>query len=567
MNCIIEPSFAQNGVEDGSILMARMILMKMHKRILGVYCMVALLFTATILRVYAVATSDSLVATAGSQGVYVMDVARSRGVIYDRNMNKLVNNEHRYLASVMPTIQAANALLPLAEEEGEREAVLGKLQSATPFVLGLSGNDIYADGVDVFKVPVRYGEEQLAPHVVGYLSGDGEHGVSGIEKAYDQFLAETGSSVRMKYKTDAMGRYMSSGGVDRSGQEEAQGGVVLTIDSRIQKLTQNALSLGCSRGAAVVLDIVNGDILAMASLPAFDQNDIAASFDSEDAPFVNRAVSGFNIGSAFKIIVGTSALEAGIPASFTHNCEGFVEVEGITFRCNNHVIHGEVDMERALQVSCNTYFITLAREMSPSFLVSVARNLGLGSAQELANGITTQAGTIAEGSGLTGAALANFSFGQGTSLASPLQMAQAAAEIANSGLSVMPRLVRGFTLDGETLAEQTPLYSANRVVSEKAASAMRELMVSVVEDGSGRTAKPLQGGAGGKTSSAQTGRFVDGEEIVHAWFVGFFPASQPRYSVAVFVEGGESGEKVAAPIFRQIADGISGLKQLDNAKH
>jgi penicillin-binding protein 2 len=341
--------------------------------------------------------------------------------------------------------------------------------------------------------------------------------------------------------------------------------VVLTLDSRIQKLTQNALAAGCEKGAAVVMDVVTGDILAMASLPAYDQNNIAASFASEDAPFINRAVSGYSIGSAFKVLVSTAALEAGISEGFTHTCTGLVEIDGLTFRCNNHAVHGQLDMARALQVSCNAYFIALAAEMNPAYLVSLARNMGLSTALELAPGLTTQPGNLPDSEELSyAAAYANFSFGQGSSLATPLQMAAAVAQIANSGLSVTPRLVKGFTLDGETLAEEVPLYSSNRVIREDTAAAMRTLMVSVVEEGSGRTAKPLQGSAGGKTSSAQTGQIVDGKEQVHAWFVGFFPAAQPKYSVAIFVEGGESGEKVAAPIFRKIADGISGLKQLDS---
>jgi penicillin-binding protein 2 len=542
--------------------------MNMHKRALGIFCCITLLFTVTILRVYALSTSDSLVATAGSQGVYRLDVATTRGVIYDRNMNKLVNKEHTYLASVMPTIQAANALLPLMPEGSERETLLANLQSGAPFVLGLSYNDIYANGVDVFRIPRRYSDNQLAPHVVGYLSGDGERGVSGIEKAYDAFLRETGSAIRMKYETDAMGHLMTGtgAGVERDGEEEAKGGVVLTLDSGIQKLVQNALANGCDKGAAVVMDVVTGDILAMASLPTYDPNNIAASFASADAPFINRAVSGYSIGSAFKVLVSTAALEAGISPSFTHTCTGLVEIDGLTFRCNNHAIHGQLDMARALQVSCNAYFIALAAEMSPAYLVSMVRNLGLSSALELAPGLTTQPGNLPDSDELSyAAAYANFSFGQGSSLATPLQMATAVAEIANSGLSVTPRLVKGFTLDGETLADEVPLYSSNRVIGEDTAAAVRTLMISVVEEGSGRTAKPLQGSAGGKTSSAQTGQMADGKEIVHAWFVGFYPAMQPRYSIAIFVEGGESGEKVAAPIFRQIADGISGLRQLEGA--
>ena len=90
-------------------------------------------------------------------------------------------------------------------------------------------------------------------------------------------------------------------------------------------------------------------------------------------------------------------------------------------------------------------------------------------------------------------------------------------------------------------------------------------MISTIEEGSGRTARPFTGGAGGKTSSAQTGIFIeteDGEEeIVHAWFAGFYPAENPKYSVVVFVEGGESGEHVAAPIFKRILDDIARYDQ------
>ena len=82
-------------------------------------------------------------------------------------------------------------------------------------------------------------------------------------------------------------------------------------------------------------------------------------------------------------------------------------------------------------------------------------------------------------------------------------------------------------------------------------------MIGVVEEGSGRSAKPERGGAGGKTASAQTGQFLDGEEIVHAWFAGFYPAEEPAYTIVVFVEGGDSGSETACPVFREIADGLA----------
>ena len=536
----------------------------MHGRSTAVYCLLLSLFAVAIFRVYFINASGRQVEASGAKGSYSLDIGRTRGVIYDRNMNKMVNQSRRYLAAILPTAQAAAALLPEAETPEERESLLARLTGGLPFVEELPHGNIYADGVDVLRVPKRYEEqtEQLAPHVLGYLNGSGQNGVAGIEGAYDSFLADTGARIAVRYPTDAVGHIMegAGAGIDRKGAEEPVGGVVLTLDSDIQKLTRNALAAGCDKGAAVVMDVMNGDILAMASLPVFDQNDIADSFAHTDAPFINRATSGFNIGSAFKLVVSAAALEAGISSGHTYQCNGYVEIDGITFRCNNHAVHGEIAMERALQVSCNTYFINLAQQMRPEFLISVAQNMGFGTAQELAANLWTQPGNLPEARELVyPAAYANFSFGQGSSLASPLQMAQAVAILANTGVYVTPRLVQGFTLDGETLSEAVPLYGANQVMSERTSQRMRALMTATVEGGSGRTAKPLQGGAGGKTSSAQTGQYVGEEEIVHAWFAGFYPAQSPRYAIVVLVEGGESGERVAAPIFRRIADGISGL--------
>jgi len=534
--------------------------MKFYRRIIGVYTVLALMFAFTIFRVYTVATTDRFVAVQGTQSTYRMDVAKTRGGIYDRNMNRLVNREHMYLASVTPTFQAADALLDIVNDE-EREALVNRLQSGMPFVMELDDVNVYATGVDVFKVPVRYGEFQRAPHLVGYLGGEG-HGVAGIEKAYDRFLSETGTQIAMRYRTDAAGRVMTGAGfgVERSGPEEGVGGVVLTLDARVQALVEEALASACDMGAAVVMDIATGDILAMASLPAFDPGNIAASFEAEDAPFINRAISGFNIGSVFKLVVLAAALELGIPASYTYECTGSAQAGGVSFRCNNHAIHGNIDMAQALQVSCNTYFINLASEVPPPFAIAVAENLGLDSSVELADGMFTAKGNLPTATELANpAAYANFSFGQGSSLASPLQMAVVAAQIGNKGISAPPRLVRGFTLDGNTL-EETPLYSRNQVISEKTADKLRELMISVVEDGSGRTAKPIEGSAGGKTSSAQTGQFINGTEVVHAWFAGFYPAAQPKYAIAVFIEGGESGEKTAAPVFKRIAEGLAVIK-------
>jgi cell division protein FtsI/penicillin-binding protein 2 len=159
------------------------------------------------------------------------------------------------------------------------------------------------------------------------------------------------------------------------------------------------------------------------------------------------------------------------------------------------------------------------------------------------------------------AAVANFGFGQGRLTATPIQIATLISAFANGGGVVTPRLVAGSTEDGTKLKSQTVIYSPKTLFTKSAADTVAKLMISVVEEGSGKNAKPQFGGAGGKTASAQTGQFVDGKETVHAWFSGFYPAEQPRYSIVVLVEGGNSGSDAACPIFAEIANGIGRIEQ------
>jgi len=154
------------------------------------------------------------------------------------------------------------------------------------------------------------------------------------------------------------------------------------------------------------------------------------------------------------------------------------------------------------------------------------------------------------------AAVANFGFGQGRLTATPIQIAALISAFANGGGAVTPRLVMGSTADGEKMERSTAVYSPRRLFTEQAAEEVKQLMISVVEEGSGKNAKPSHGGAGGKTASAQTGQFIKGEERVHAWFSGFYPAQQPRYVITVLAEDGDSGSEAACPVFAEIANGI-----------
>ena len=332
---------------------------------------------------------------------------------------------------------------------------------------------------------------------------------------------------------------------------------MLTLSTEIQSAAETVLRESLEHGAAVVLDAQTGEILAAASVPCFDQNNLAASLGKEGSPFINRAFSAYTVGSTWKLVVAAAAIENGESTARKYDCKSSIEVEGIDFHCHWEYGHGEIDMPAALRVSCNPYFIDLGLSVGGKKILETAENLGFGAGMELAPGLFSAAGSFPSEAELRSpAALASFSFGQGKLTATPLQMAALAAAIANGGCAVTPKLVLG-TRDAAGNITFAAEYESNRVMSEATAKKLQKMMISVVEEGSGINAKPESGGAGGKTASAQTGQFdKDGNEIVHAWFVGFYPAESPKYAIAVFAEGMDSGSEFAAPVFKKICDKI-----------
>lgn len=525
------------------------------KRAAVVYGMCTVLLMAMVLRLCWVVQSGYVQAM-GSQSEYTLAVGRARGTIYDRSFEPLVDRESRAVSAVVPTDELVAQLA--GAEQSTRMSLLAGLAEGRPFVV--EGDLGTGPGVTVFQLPRRY-SDNTAAHVVGYLDGAGQ-GVAGIEAAYNTLLEEMGEDYTLSCRVDALGRALE----DETGaapQSERRGGVVLTVEREVQQLAERALAEGgVLAGAAVVLEVESGDLLAMASLPGFDRNDVAAAVAGEDGALLNRALCSYSVGSTFKLVVAAAALEAGLGAETRFECPGYAVVEGNVFRCHNLAGHGELSMGEALEHSCNIYFIRLAQALGGAAIRRMAVRLGFGSATVLAEGISGAAGLLTEQELLDGGELANFAFGQGRLSATPLQLAAMTAAIAGQGQYRTPRLVAGTTADGRTMETAAPRYAATPAMSAQTAETLRQMMVGVVEEGSGGNARPARGGAGGKTASAQTGVLDEsGEEIVQAWFSGFYPAENPRWAVVVLCENGGSGGEAAAPVFRKICNGLARLQQ------
>ncbi len=531
----------------------------MGRRAIIIYGTCFVLLTSLVLRLYELSRGELLASTSINQSTYTLEVAKTRGIIYDCNFSPMVGQDSQSLMAVVPGPDTASHLLPQLIAQ-ERENVLAMLQQGKPFLYSPTNELVSGVGVWQFELAQRYSAEQLAVHVVGYTEKSSGQGVVGIEAAYDQLLQDCGGEISVSCQVDAAGRALSVGEVEGQEAEMPKGGVVLSINSEIQRIAEQALLQNeVQKGAVVVMDIHSGEIKAMVSLPTYDPGDVASSLENKDSPMLNRALVPYSVGSTFKLVVAASALEQGIPAQTSYECEGYVEVDGHTFWCNNRTGHGNIDMHEAVAQSCNSYFINLTREMDTQHLHNMAKQLGFGRSVTLADGLVGSAGTLTSVQELTSGELANFSFGQGKLSATPLQIATMISAIANGGQMVFPQLVVGTTKDGQQLATIEEGYADQRVMSEESAELIRRVMILAVREGSATMARPELWGAGGKTGSAQTGVTEDGQEIVHAWFAGFYPQNNPEWSIVVFCEDGQSGSRVAAPVFADIAQGINGL--------
>ncbi len=531
----------------------------MEKRLVWLYCLMVTMAMVLVLRVYRLSFSTDLTQAAATQSSYTLKVAETRGAIYDCNGQRLTETESHLKAAISPSAEAMEAVAKQISGS-QRSALLEQLRQGKPFLCDLP-QPLYGEGINSFQVWERYGSHPLAPHILGHLDYEGK-GAFGLEKAFEEELEAVGEELLVRYGVDIQQKPLEAIEPRISGSSEpTKEGLILTLDRDIQQLTQVIAGQMLEKGAVVVMDADSGDLKAVASVPSYDPNQVAESLNDENLPFLNRAFSPWNVGSSFKLAVAAAALEQGISPDFCVDCVGGVEIAGRMVYCHHRPGHRETDMERAIEQSCNPYFIRLGREVGAEAILTMVKNMGFGEESIFAEGLSSSAGnlpSLRESS--SPLSLANLSFGQGELLATPVQVAAMISSIANGGYAVEPRLIVGWTEDG-SLPEQEE-QGRQRIFSSKTAKQLQHFMVEVVEEGSGINAKPSSGGAGGKTASAQTGSYNEnGEEIVHAWFAGFYPAESPRYSIVVLAEGMESGGSYAAPVFRRICEQLHVLEQ------
>ncbi|MDR0404573.1 MAG: penicillin-binding protein 2 [Oscillospiraceae bacterium] len=512
---------------------------------------------------YFLSQLDWLQSAATIQHSNRLKISNLRANIYDCNKIPLVNTEENKVVAVVPSAKANRELGKVLSKD-RMDEILPFLSKKEPFIVRIPDWIDSIPGLDIFTVPKRYSEKQICPHVIGYVDGSGLEGLFGIEKSYNDPLTDSMGGISAGYSIDARGETL--GGEKKEIEDTSyfkNRGLVLTIDKDIQKITQEAAEEHIVKGAALVAEVPNLKIRSWVSLPDFSPDKLEDAVKDPNSPLINRAFSKYDLGSIFKLVTAGAALESGVSEYFKLNCNGSVEIDSVHFNCFGGIGHGLVDMKGAMQHSCNGYFVKLAEKFDPERILEFSRKLDLDKAYELAPEMISSKGILPDIDQLgSRAQLANFSFGQGGLMVTPLHALALINTIASQGNYVKPRLVEGFVNEFFNFTERFEGEDPKRVFSSRTTEILKSQMKASLEEGTSFAGKPSKIDAAAKTSTAQTGIKDGDRDVVQAWFAGFFPYRKPKYVVVVMMENGESGGRDCGPIFAKIADGVSEIRPM-----
>jgi penicillin-binding protein A len=379
-------------------------------------------------------------------------------------------------------------------------------------------------------------------HPVGYDSL--RYGTSGIEASFDSALTSP------DYSGDPLAQVGALAAALRGDRPTAPGAdVVTTIVPKIQATLYQLLAQ-YPRAAGVVLDPHTGAVLALASVPSYDPNDFDSQFQTLSAdpssPLLNRALDGlYPPGSTFKIFTASAALDSNTVSMDSHfDDPGYLVIGDFTLHDNESEATGYADLTTAFALSSNVDFGQIALKMGVDTFYSYLRRWGLGDPLDFQ--LPAERSRIPPKEGIVPGELAQMGFGQGALLMTPMQMALIGATIANDGSEPRPYIVRAVISRGVTQSSTEPSTLVSPVSSDTAAK-VTQMMVAVVERGTGTPAQLPHVTVAGKTGTATNPRGRS-----HAWFVAFAPAQHPRVAVAIVVENVGYGATYAAPIARDV---------------
>lgn len=588
---------------------------------------VLLVLGSLLLRLWSmqVLSGDEFQAMAEDNRIREITLDAPRGRILDRNGVPLVTNRPTLAVCVSPSAKNDDELIarlstvlgmPAAEikekvssvkEEALRPRVV-MIDATQQIVSYLAEHESEFPGVEVQTRAVReYPQGSLAAHVLGYTGEISEDQLAEpefVDYVLGDVVGKTGAEAQFESALQGDRGYRRIE-VDATGQPRrvieqvdpiAGSDVMLTIDSKIQKVAEEALLHALDdahrddftkarAGSAVAIDIKTGEILAMASVPTYDptlflggiSNADWAKLTAKDSeyPLNNRAITGlYPPASTFKAMTGLAGLQYGVTTEWkTFDCEGRWTEMGEQWpkSCWDKSGHGNISFREGVADSCDVVFYEIGYEFykqKDEKLQKFAKQFGFGS--------KTGIDLPAEASGRVPDALwkktfnenypeyqkwlpgdtVNLAIGQGDMLATPLQVASVYAGIANDGRIMKPHVLKE-VLDEKGKAVKTiePVVTRTPQVSEANLAIMQRSLRDVITDGTAKAVfRGFDSTVAGKTGTAQVANKDD-----FAWFAAYAPAAEPRYAVAVSIEQGGHGGSVAGPAAREILSALLGL--------
>ena len=539
-----------------------------------------------------------------------------RGLIVDRFGIAMATNSPSYRAilvaeqtpNLKATLEAFSAIVPLSERDiakamKERQHT----QDFKPITVkdDLTWEDVNAVELNLPDLPgisIEIDQKRVYPfggitsHILGYVAVPNEKdverdadpllkqpgfriGKNGLERQYDSALR--GGAGESQLEVNSFGRVIR----ELARQEGQPGGdLVTTLDIGLHQFAHQRLSSELA-GAAAVMDVYTGDLLALVSTPSYDPTAFYRGLTTDEwqelsndiyGPLTNKAVAGqYAPGSTFKMMTALAALRAGISPNDHVYCSGVTVLGSARFHCWKREGHGALDMTNALKFSCDCYFYEMARRAGIDRIAETARMFGLGNLEGL--DLPGEKPGLIPDSQWKKATFGDIwhpgetlvaGIGQGFITATPLQLCVMAARIANGGYAVKPRLVRRITDESQN-DEGTPVFPSLEVAPDQLKVLRTGMdMVSNTERGTAfRSRIDIPGmELAGKTGTSQVRRITMAERARgvlkndelpwdrrdHALFVAFAPVHAPRYACSVVVEHGGGGSAVAAPIARDI---------------